>query len=236
MKAIKNVFEDNFRIVTGEVEPLTVLKPSGILDCFQTVAGIHATVLGIGLKKLLKDNLAWVLMRVKYDVIKQIPKESKVIVKTWPLAVGVVDYDRDYLILDEDGNVFVKGSSKWVIIDFKDRRILRAPYNYPCECLDNRNYKSFDRIRVSFDETSNILGSYTVRNTEIDILGHLNNVRYADIVFQFYPYELKSLQIDYIRETKLGETLTIKEKIVGEYTIIGGFVEDELRFVAKFQK
>ena len=54
MKEIKNLFEDSFRIVTGEVEPLAVLKPSGILDCFQTVAGIHATVLGIGLKKLLQ--------------------------------------------------------------------------------------------------------------------------------------------------------------------------------------
>lgn len=236
MKTINNVFEDSFRIVTGEVEPLAVLKPSGILDCFQTVAGIHATVLGIGLKKLLKENQAWVLMRVKYDVFRQIPKESKVIVKTWPLAVGKVDYDRDYLILDEEGNALVKGTSKWVIIDFKDKKILRAPYNYPCECLENRNYDSFDRIRVSFDESFNVLGTYVVRNTEIDILGHLNNIRYADIIFNFYPYELKNLQIDYLKETKLGETLTIKEKTIEDFIVVAGYVEDELRFVAKFQK
>ena len=236
MKTSNNVFEDKFRIVTGEVEPLAVLKPSGILDCFQTVAGIHATVLGIGLKELLKKNQAWVLMRVKYDVYKQVPKESKVVVKTWPLAVGMIDYDRDYLILDEEGNVLVKGSSKWVIMDSKNRKILRAPYNYPCECLKDRNYDSFERIRVLFDETSNIIGTYTVRNTEIDVLGHLNNIRYADIIFEFYPCELRNLQIDYIKETKLGETLTIKEKISDEFTIVGGFVENELRFVAKFQK
>lgn len=236
MKTINNIYEDSFRIVTGEVEPLAVLKPSGILDCFQTVAGIHATVLGIGLKKLLKENQAWVLMRVKYDVFRQIPKESKVTVKTWPLAVGQVDYDRNYLILDEEGNVLVKGTSKWVIIDFKDKRILRAPYNYPCECLENRNYDSFDRIRVSFDEGFNVLGTYVVRNTEIDILGHLNNIRYADIIFNFYPYELKNLQIDYLKETKLGETLTIKEKTIEDFIVVAGYVEDELRFVAKFQK
>ena len=97
-----NTYEEIIRIPTGEVEPLTVLRPSGILDCFQTVAGIHATVLGLGLRRLLENNHAWVLVRTKYDVYKQIPKESQVIVETWPHVKGAFDYDREYRILDLD--------------------------------------------------------------------------------------------------------------------------------------
>lgn len=231
-----NVFEDNFIIVDGEVEPLTVLKPVGILDLFQTVAGIHALKLGMGLKDLMKNNLAWVLMRVKYDVFKQIPKESKVIVKTWPHPEGKIDYDRDYQILDLDGNVLIKGASKWIIMDSIQRKIARtSAYSYPCECLNERNYDSIDRIRVSLEDFKEI-GNYLVSKNEIDVVGHLNNIRYADVIFEFYPCELKSLQIDYLKETKCGETLTIKEKTDGDYIYLAGFVGDDIHFISKFQK
>ena len=231
-----NTYEEIIRIPTGEVEPLTVLRPSGILDCFQTVAGIHATVLGLGLRRLLENNHAWVLVRTKYDVYKQIPKESQVIVETWPHVKGAFDYDRDYRILDLDRNVLVKATSKWVIIDTNERKILRSPYDYSCECSDEKTYDSFDKIRVKFDDDSKILGTYTIRNTEIDILGHLNNIRYADIIFEFYPYALENLQIDYINETKLGETLTIKEIVEDDSVFIGGFSkEGQLKFVSKFK-
>lgn len=231
-----NTYEEIIRIPTGEVEPLTVLRPSGILDCFQTVAGIHATVLGLGLRRLLENNHAWVLVRTKYDVYKQIPKESQVIVETWPHVKGVFDYDRDYRILDLDRNVLVKATSKWVIIDTNERKILRSPYDYSCECSDEKTYDSFDKIRVKFDDDSKILGTYTIRNTEIDVLGHLNNIRYADIIFEFYPYALENLQIDYINETKLGETLTIKEIVEDDSVFIGGFSkEGQLKFISKFK-
>ena len=229
-----SVFEDEFRVLTGEVEPLKVLKPTGILDCFQTVAGIHSNLLDLGLTKLLKSNHAWVLARIKYDVIKQIPKESKIIVKTWPHPAGRFDFDRDYQILDHLGNVFVKGTSKWVIIDTKERKVVRSNYKYPCECIDDKLYDSFDKIKESFKEDYKILGTYTVREDETDVLGHMNNIRYADIIFKFYPFELKSLQIDYIKEIKAGETLIVKEKKEGSLIYLAGFVSDELRFVSKF--
>ena len=44
------------------------IKPMGLLDILQSVAGEHATTLGIGYEDLKAKGYAFVLARIKYDL------------------------------------------------------------------------------------------------------------------------------------------------------------------------
>ena len=70
------------------------IKPSGMLDILQSVAGEHANLLKIGYLDLKEKGYAFVLARIKYDLYEEINCYQEIIVETTPLAPGRIDYDR----------------------------------------------------------------------------------------------------------------------------------------------
>ena len=104
----KNIFEKEFELRISDFDCFDKIKPSVILDFFQDVAGEHADILSVGFNDLIKKDLIWVLVRTKYEVIKEPNLYSKIKIKTWPHPKGRIDFDRDYLILDENNNINLK--------------------------------------------------------------------------------------------------------------------------------
>jgi acyl-CoA thioesterase FadM len=129
------------------------IKPMGLLDILQSVAGEHATKLGIGYEDLKDKGYAFVLARIKYDLYKPIKNYSELLVETTPLVPGRIDFDRDFEIYDNETNELLGvATSKWIIIDLVTRRICRTNvFTYPCELREEGNYKSFDKL--SFDDS-----------------------------------------------------------------------------------
>ena len=125
-----------------------MIKPSGLLDILQSVAGEHAMVLGIGYEALKEKGYAFVLARIKYDLYRPIKRYSKVVVETTPLVPGRIDFDRDFEIYDFDTNELIGvATSKWIIIDLNNRKICRSSvFEYPCAVREKGNYDSFDKL------------------------------------------------------------------------------------------
>lgn len=200
-----------FKITSNMCGPDRVVKPSGILDLFQSVAGEHANELGIGMRQIYPQNYAWVLMRVRYEMIKPILMDSEVKVITWPQPAGRIDFDRDYLICDLNDNILVKGSSKWVVINLETRRIERtSKFSYPHNPKLDRNFEGIDKIdntNVNFNESR----KYVVRPSDIDMVGHLNNTKYADLCYDMLATNYKNFTINYNREIALNEEILIEK-------------------------
>ena len=185
------------------------IKPSGLLDVLQSVAGEHAELLGIGYEDLKKKGYAFVLARIKYDLYKPIQKYQEIMVETTPLVPGRIDFDRDFEIYDNKTNELIGvATSKWIIIDLNSRKICRSNvFTYPCELREKGNYDSFDKLTFD-DSVLNNEYQYLVRNNDIDFIGHMNNTRYADaLIFQG---SVKHFEINFLHEVKLNEMLNIK--------------------------
>ena len=60
------------------------LTTKSILSIFQDVASSHAEEIGVGYESMLKQNLYWVLSRIKIDIIRMPAPNETVIVETWP--------------------------------------------------------------------------------------------------------------------------------------------------------
>ena len=128
------LYEKNYELRVSDFDHSDNLRPSAMLDIFQSVASEHATKLNIGYSELLQQDSAWVLLRMRYDVIKRVGFGiENVVAKTWPHTAGRVDYDRDYCIESVDGERLVNASSKWCIINMQTRRIVTGNAVYPLE-------------------------------------------------------------------------------------------------------
>ena len=191
------------------------LSNKSILDLFQIVAGNHAKQLNIDYIALNKRNLMWVVVRNRYEIVRQ-PKINEVVkVVTWPHKAKRIDYDREYLILDENGNVCIKGDSKWCILDQNSKRITMVNDILTTgEFVQNHNFDT-PLVQIPNKDFSNIKAEYhfTITKDQIDQNNHLNNAQYAymiDECLKSYPHILTRFEINFVKETKLNDTLDFK--------------------------
>lgn len=196
------------------------ILPSSVLDLFQDAAGIHADSLGVSGPQLLKRNLCWMLTKVRYEVLKQPSLYSDVVVKTWPIESHRIELDRDYEIYSESGELLIRGTSSWVVMDITDRSapklVMARDFELGLdEYLTERTFeKAFGRVVYNKVEC---VSPYVVcpAFTDLDMNGHVNNIKYASFALSAISGLLSAdksvynARIDYSKELLTGETLRI---------------------------
>lgn len=231
------IYEKSYELRVSDFDKNDDLKPTAIMDAFQSVADLHAKRLGIGYRDLLQSDCVWMLVRARFDVIKRINYgETQVVVKTWPHVAGKVDYDRDYKIESSSGETLVKATSKWCVVNMKTRRIALGKAQYPLtEFYPERSY-DFDLKKLpDFNlDGASLFEGYAGEST-LDHNGHVNNVRYFEFITDAIPLEkgefVRSVEINYINEMQVGK-YSLYFKKDGDNRLIKGFSGDKECFRA----
>ena len=82
--------------------------------------------------------------------------------------------------------------------------------------------------------SDNVVGNYTVRPSDIDENGHLNNSKYGNIIYDYLDLQkgqkIKSIVINYNNEALQGETLTISRSRDDAKVVISGHKGDTIVF------
>lgn len=227
----------NYGIQPRDVDYHDILKPTAIFDFFQDIAGVHAAELGIGYEKLIKEDRTWIVLYQQYEMVA-IPKyHAFVDIVTWPKPKGRIEFERELLILDEDGNTLVKGISNWLVLNLKTHAIVRAN-----EIDLNGEYETFtnypERCKRKLDLDQSLIEdtfTYEVCYDDLDHNGHMNNAKYVNIIFNHYPFYgtnqyTRSVEIAYIKEAKYRETITIGHYKINSKDAYIGFLGKELCF------
>lgn len=208
------------------------LLPAVTLDLFQTMANHHAERLNIGFETMLAKNLLWVVTQVYYQVEKVPQPGQTVTLTTWPLPPTRLGFDREYLICDEAGEVLIRGTSKWMLIDAVKRKPVIDVSVYPLsEYCTTKNFEGRIRRIRDFETTSRIVRLCPNEST-IDKNHHVNNAEYAGFVYramQDFGGSIRTFQIDFLHEVLCGEPLDVSYTASGNTTLIKGVGEDGTR-------
>jgi len=212
---MQNKYSTKIRLRTSDFDTYGKIKPSSVLDLFQEAAGAHANLLGSGFDDLVKRDLLWVVTKIKYEVLKNVPMHSEVVVTTWPKEPSRVTFEREYLIQDENGEILIKASSQWAIMHKQKRTIVLVNdiYNLDEFCQDKNFDEKFTKVADFSD--AKLQKEICPAFCELDRNGHVNNIRYADYVLNtanLNGREIKAFQIDYHREIKLNMPITVFAK------------------------
>ena len=108
MKANKTL---EFRLTAGDLDVYDHLTPYTISNLFQEAASLHAEELNVGYEVMKEKDLAWIVVRNKITIIDPINVGKVVKVNTWPLPNGRFDFDREYLLYNEEGNLIAKNAN-----------------------------------------------------------------------------------------------------------------------------
>lgn len=201
------------------------LKPFSVLQAFQDASTKHAEALGVGFETMYSKHLLWVTMRIRYEILR-LPKPNEVLkIKTYPSGKNRLEYDREYLIFDADGNLIIKGQSKWCLINSQTRKIekmIEAPVLLDQEPVYKERFLKTDTFEPKFLPDVN----YQIQPDDIDNNGHTNNTVYANMIAPILEQKNKKInffQINFLRESLIGERIDIysqfedkKLKILGK--------------------
>ena len=236
---MKSIYEEKFRLREADFDRFDRITPFALLEISQEVAGKHAADFHTGYEDAKKNNLIWVLLRIRYEFLLNPNHHSYLNVKTWPRKKGRVDFDRDTLITDEKGNIVCKMQSKWAVVDgIKRTLVLPRNYNYPfSDFLEEATFDTpFEKLE-NFDVSSLKGEDIKTQYMDIDHNGHINNVNYVRYALNMLKLQegryISNLEINYIYELKENEPLTIYMKKQDNEYYFKGVSGDKVIFLLK---
>lgn len=215
------------------------IKPYEVLNLFQVAANNHGNLLGVSFEEMLKKNLLWVVTRTRYEICGTVTAGQEVEVITWPLNPSRLGYERDYIINDIEGNLIIKGTSNWAVIDADTRRLASTSnlYNTDNLCTERAFADRAKRIR-NFEATGQSV-DLMPDSSLIDMNGHVNNTHYATFAQKAlggYSGKIKFFQIDYHHEVMCYQPLKMFTSISEDLDLVKGEdVEGTLMFCCSVQ-
>lgn len=233
-----NFHLSEYKLRTSDFDSRRRLQPASILDFFQDVAGEHADEIGVGRKDVLAQNLVWVVVKVRYQILRDIPIYANVRVRTWPLESNRAIFRREYVIENEAGEECVLGSSEWVLMHVEKRRIVPArdmiklSDGFLTRTVFTENAPRIPDVAQP-DKTLCIVP----RASQIDVNGHVNNTKYANFVLDAADLDdseiIDTFAIEYHREIRKNSPVTVQVmRTPGQITVKGVSESGEKMFSA----
>ena len=197
-----------------------------LLNC----AGFHAADRGFGIATLNDSHYTWVLSRLAIE-LERMPKEYEhFTIQTWVENVYRLFTDRNFAILDAEGNPIGYARSIWAMIDMDTRK--------PADLLSLHGGQITDyickdkecpidkpgRIKVAQKE---LVGEHKALYSDIDINGHVNSIKYIEHILDLFPMEvfkekrIKRFEMAYSAESYYGNVLSFYREQTGndEYDV-----------------
>lgn len=220
------------------------LKYSALQNLLQQVSAYHVEKLGLGFVHLADMGKGWVLTRMKIKVIRMPVYGEKVTIETWPVKPGFAEFERDYLLKDEKGEILVAATSRWCIMDHKTQKPVRTS-ELTIRDVDYRSDRCLGdplvRLRGN-DLAWTFAYSDIVRASDLDLNYHMNNVRYLEWIMDCFDLKtitetkLDVLQIDYLHQVRFGEELSLFTSYSPSTTYVKGEAGDNTAFLCSIGK
>ena len=187
----------------------------GLLNLLQDIAWLHAKHLGWGYEALVEHGTAWVLVRQKL-VMADWPVWGDVVeVRTWPRGVIGALAVREFEIVAGDRK-FGECSTSWLIIDAQTRRPTKIDREAFRKNTRTEGCLAIEAGKITPQTGLKPVATFQVRNSDLDVNGHVNNTRYAQWILDsialeaLAAYRLDEYEVNFLAETNVGDTVAIE--------------------------
>lgn len=211
---IRPVYEWHTQVATYDVGPDRLLTPSAQLRLQQEAGERHFGEGGLNFDGVAAFGMAFVVLQNNAVIHRRPAIGEAITVKTWSRNVKGMRFFRCYRFEDAAGNTLIDSVASFALVDLKEHTLLR-PSQFPAEVEHQSDlpHGCPDPAKLKLPETMIPCGEHLVKLSELDFNGHLNNTRYADIVFDNLPAETASqmsgFSITFSHEAKGGDCLQL---------------------------
>ena len=187
-----------------------VAKTSSIMKYIQSAAQCQLTEGGMSYDNLKSNNRAFILSRVKLEILKPLRAYAPLTAVTYPCESRGYSFLRCYQ-LESDGEVVARAISVWALIDTESRALVKVnDFNLGLPTLP-QNGLVLGAMKLPSNMTD--IGGYGVHYGDVDQNRHMNNTKYPDMYSSFLPLNgkmIRSITISYSNEAQIGEKLRVQ--------------------------
>jgi acyl-ACP thioesterase len=210
-----DIFEKKYSVSVGDVDAGRNIKPSVLFDFFQSATMEHGDDLGVGLGAMLKAGQGWILCRFSVLIERRPEFGETLTVRTWPQGCQRLFWNRHYEAEDARGNIAVRASSCWLIMDIARRRPIR-PESLITPMPPNEGRVFLEGGAASLEKRDGLvkISERTALYSDIDFNGHMNNARYIQWIQDALPAPFDAggtmrIDINYVSQILRGESVCI---------------------------
>lgn len=210
-----SILEQEYEINFLQCYPNGLLKYTDLCNIFQITAGIHADLGGISFSDMQEHHQAWVMSKMRLE-ITSLPKwKEKVTVKTW---IKSLENSRSTRCLELycGSEKLVGCETYWVVMNTQTRR----PENL---MLTHEHFKKYPENCATKSEVQKInltsafepICKYNVQLSDIDIVNHVNNVKYLEWCLNIIDLkmilkqQIKGFEMNFLKELNLSDEVVI---------------------------
>lgn len=212
-----NIFSREFKISSYDLNPRGQARLTTMANFFQEMAYHHASELGLGYDDMKSRKHIWALSRMRIQMFRYPVWNEEIKLETWPSGAERLFALRDFRVLDSMGEMIGKASTAWLILDMDTHRLIR-----PKELMEQ--FKMIIHEKQMFDSSldkitipgeSRLLHQHEVVYSDLDIVGHVNNVRYMEWCIdavtsaETADRAIREFEINFNHESLLGDRINI---------------------------
>ncbi len=214
-KVINNYFDKQFELRYFEMNELGIASPTTILILLEETAADHCYAINHSLYQLEEQNIGWVLISGVLQMERYPNYKEKITIRTWLSKYSTIKGYRENIIYDEQDHIIGRAKGLWIFFDIERRR--------PVQIFDDIKEKwSFcTEESIPYDISKKIKEienpdfelKFKVNRYDVDMIKHVNNIRYLQWVVESVPaeiidnYYLYSIDGRFIAEANYGQTI-----------------------------
>ncbi len=212
-------YETTLRVGAADAGLGFQCRPAGVLGLLQEAATEAAAQLHASAPEIYeKYGALWMVSKIWYRLERPLMWDEPVSIRTWHRGgkSGNVASYRDFDLLVE-GIPVGEAVSAWVLVDAETRRLMKLTGLEEFRGTGGEELckeKKLAALRLPTDLA--LVERRRFHYSDIDGNGHVNNVRYADLISDAAGLEealpdgfVSSLQMCYLRECMVGESVDV---------------------------
>lgn len=231
-----SILSKNWEINFTQCAPNGFLKYTDLCNILQLTAAAHSEIGGISFLDMQEFDQAWVLSRMRVE-IDALPKWGDIVtVKTW---INSLENSRSVRALEMyvNGKKIVGSETFWAVFNTQKRRpeALALPFEHFELYPDTRATKNgFSKINLNHEKET--VFEKTVFLSDLDIVNHVNNVKYLEWCLDLVDEKLilnqkiESFEMNFLKELSLKDEVIIHESLNETETIFSITKEDKTSF------
>ena len=208
------IFSDAYAVRSHHPSPDGCVCITTVCDFLQDMAARHADILGFGFHDMQRLGRTWLLARL-HVVMERLPRLGESVeITTWPSGNERLSASRDFVI-GLNGQDAGLAATNWVAMDLTTRRPVPPETLLASRLIPQRDRAlRFPTKSVRRLTSGEHVVSLAARRSDIDVNGHVNNVRYAEFCLEAVPADFLEerrccgLDIQFRSESTAGETFS----------------------------
>jgi medium-chain acyl-[acyl-carrier-protein] hydrolase len=205
-----------------QCNPGGYLKYSELCNILQLAAADHAELGGISFTDMQAAHQAWVLSRMRVEV-KRLPKwREKIRLSTWIISLENSRSVRAIEIYSGQEKI-VGCETFWSVFNTSTRRpeYLALPHEH-FELYAGKHSTEARVKKIDITGTGQPIEIRSVKVSDLDIVNHVNNVRYLEWCLDLVQPEIvlenkiTAMDMNFARELLLGDEIEISRIVAGD--------------------